>query len=124
MTEVPAVDEAERIAGIAKRIQAIEDQLFARSNYVNSSILSRPIPKQQLEHERQFDALRREREGLLAQLPVTGERAGHLVLAGHFLRGTTIVRESVEEYRPAPGDEYGGDPLWRYAREQGWDPLD
>lgn len=104
---------------IRVRLVEIENELFAPSAYMPNDILRRPDPVAMLAREQHREALRREREGLLAQLPVTGERAGHLVLAGHFLRGTVIVRES--ELDPPRDDGYDcTDPHQRFAREMGW----
>jgi hypothetical protein len=108
-------------AEIRARIAEIEAVLFARSAFQSSNILSPNAAQLNLAREQHFEALRKERESLLVQLPKTGEASGqHLVMTGHFLRGTTYVRESVEEYRAWPGDEYGDDPMWRFAQEQGW----
>jgi hypothetical protein len=75
--------------------------------------------QRQLQHETHFETLRKERESLLAQLPKTGEACGHLVMTGHFLRGTTIVREAPPE-EPRDDGYDRSDPYQRFARECGW----
>jgi hypothetical protein len=103
---------------IRKRLVQIENELFAPSSYMPSDILRRPDPKARLAHEQLFDALRKERESLLAQLPKTGEASGQHLVLGRTL-GTTIVRAS-EPYEP-PDDGYDmSDPHEKFAKEMGW----
>ena len=107
------------IEEIRARLAEIENELFARSAYASAAILSRPDPKALLAREQHFDSLRRERQSLHAQLPVTGERAGHLVMVGHFLRGTVIAREVPPEDPPDDGFDCTN-PHQRFAKEMGW----
>jgi hypothetical protein len=102
---------------IRARIAEIEPELFGPDAYLSTSILRPLDPAAQLAREERREALRREREGLLAQLPVTGERAGHMVIGCTL--GTVIVRESEPEYRADPRDAHGDDPMWRYMKECG-----
>jgi hypothetical protein len=104
---------------IRARLIEIENELFSPAAYMPNDILRCPDPQARLAHEQRFEALRREREDLLKQLPPTGEAAGlHLVL-GRTL-GTTIVRESVQEPWSDPRDAHDDDPQWRFAKEMGW----
>lgn len=122
MSEVPTT-EAERMQSIRTRLVEIENELFSEGSYRPTDILRPPNPQARIAHEQRFETLRKERESLLAQLPPTGEASGmHLVL-GKTL-GTTIVRESENDYRPDPRDEHADHPMWRFAAEQGWGDLD
>lgn len=101
---------------IRQRIAAIEAELFQRSAYLPADILRPRDPKAQLAREEHREALRSERESLLRQLPITGERAGHMVL--NRTLGTVYVRESVYEEPPEKFDR--SNPFERFADEMGW----
>ena len=112
--------EADRIAAIRARLAEVENELFSRNAYAPSGILSRFNSQAQLAREQHFAALRTERAELLSRLPVTGERAGHLVMTNHLFRsGNLVVRESEPE--PPRDDGYDpSDPYQGYAREMNW----
>ncbi len=104
-------------AEIRKRIAEIEAELFGHAAYTNTDILRRPDPAAQLARESRREALRQERQDLLAQLPKAGEASGqHLVMARTL--GTVIVRESQPD---PPSEKFDrSDPYQRFAAEQGW----
>ena len=102
-----------------QRIAEIEAEIFGRAAYLDASILKRPDPAAQLSREARREALRKEREALLATLPKTGEASGRHMVMNRTL-GTVIVRES--ELDPPPEKFDRSDPYQKFAAEQGWDP--
>jgi hypothetical protein len=110
------IPEGERAA--RARLVEIENELFSPAAYTPNDILRRPDPQARVAHEQRFEALRKERESLLASLPKTGEAAGHLVLARGLL-GSTIVRE-VPPDEPRDDGYDASDPHQRFAKEMGW----
>jgi hypothetical protein len=103
-------------AEIRQRIAEIEAELFSRSAYFDTSILKPADPVAQVAREKRREALNAERESLLRQLPVTGERAGHMVM--NRTLGTVIVRESSYDEPPEKFDR--SNPFERFADEMGW----
>jgi hypothetical protein len=116
MSELPNGIEAERIAKIRARLVEIENSLFSRAAYAPSAILSRIDPDALVAGEEYRAALRVERASLLAQLPATGEAAGHLVLARTL--GTVYVREATTD-APEDDGEDASNPYLRFAKECG-----
>lgn len=99
-----------------QRIREIEAELFGRSAYLDASILRPADPAAQAAREARREALKAERESLLRQLPVTGERAGHMVL--NRTLGTVYIRESQYDEPPEKFDR--SNPFEKFADEMGW----
>jgi hypothetical protein len=80
-------DETQDLAAIRVRINEIEAELFAESNYTNSSILSADAARLERERNERFAALGSERVQLLGKLPPTGMAGGHRLVFAQILGG-------------------------------------
>jgi hypothetical protein len=107
-------------ADIQARIAEIDRELIG-SGFRYSGVLSPNGAEHQRAHEAMRNALTAERAALALQLPqqVTGERAGHMVIAQTL--GTVWVRASEPTYAISQNemDLHGEDPYLRFAAECG-----
>lgn len=70
---------------IRERINVIETELFAESNYTSTCILSPDAARLSRDRNERLAALSRERAELYGKLPPTGMAAGHRVVIANVL---------------------------------------
>jgi len=98
---------------IRARINEIDSELFAESNFQCDHILSADADSLNREREKRFAALGRERSELAAKLPPTGMASGQRVVIAKVLGD---VRDWPE---PKPeGDVEGPEDIWGWTHDE------
>jgi hypothetical protein len=104
---------------IQRRIDEVDGALIRAGQNANAIVLCPNATEVQQRREEITAELQRKRGELAMQLPVTGERAGHMVI-GRTL-GTVTVRECEPEVHITQAELDRDDPFLRFAAECGED---